>query len=58
MRGFYEDPVKNPIGLPSGKLEFYSDRLAQNFPDDNERGPYPKWVPGGPELRAGLTTKA
>jgi trimethylamine-N-oxide reductase (cytochrome c) len=46
---FYNDPVKNPLGTPSGKLEFYSDRLAENFPEDNERGPMPKWVIGGPE---------
>jgi anaerobic selenocysteine-containing dehydrogenase len=46
--GFYKDPKNNPIALPSGKLEFYSERLATNFPDDNERGPYPKYVIGGP----------
>lgn len=45
---FYNDPVKNPLKTPSGKLEFYSQRLADNFPDDNERNPLPKWVPGGP----------
>ena len=36
MRKFYEDPVKNPLGTPSKKLEFYSERLAKNFPDDKE----------------------
>jgi molybdopterin guanine dinucleotide-containing S/N-oxide reductase-like protein len=46
--GFYTDPVKNPLPTPSGKLEFYSQRLADNFPDDKERGPVPHWVPGGP----------
>ncbi len=49
MSAFYEDPVKNPLVTPTGKLEFYSQRLADNFPDDNERGPYPKWIEGGPE---------
>ena len=44
---FYRDPVNNPLGTPSGKLEFYSERLAEHFPDDNERGPMPKWVTGG-----------
>ena len=29
---------------PSGKLEFYSQRLADHYPDDNERAPLPKWV--------------
>jgi trimethylamine-N-oxide reductase (cytochrome c) len=46
--GFYEDPDNNPLQTPTGKLEFYSDRLAENFPDDEERGPYAKWVVGGP----------
>ncbi len=45
---FYTDPVNNPLGTPSGKLEFTSKRLAEYFPDDDERGPYPKWVVGGP----------
>jgi anaerobic selenocysteine-containing dehydrogenase len=41
---FYKDPVKNPLPTPSGKLEFYSERLAMNFPDDKERPPTPKWI--------------
>ena len=45
---FYNDPSANPIGTPSGLLEFYSERLATNFPDDNERPPYPQWIEGGP----------
>ena len=32
LRKFYEDPEKNPLPTPSGKLEFYSERLAKNFP--------------------------
>jgi trimethylamine-N-oxide reductase (cytochrome c) len=44
LRKFYEDPGKNPLETPTGKLEFYSQRLADHFPDDNERGPLPKWV--------------
>jgi trimethylamine-N-oxide reductase (cytochrome c) len=39
--------VNNPLTTPSGKLEFYSERLAESFPDDKERGPMPKWVAGG-----------
>jgi trimethylamine-N-oxide reductase (cytochrome c) len=45
---FYNDPEKNPLDTPSGLLEFYSERLEENFPDDEERGPYPKYVTGGP----------
>ena len=47
MRKFYEDPENNPLTTPSGKLEFYSQRLAEHFPDDEERPPYPKWIPYG-----------
>jgi trimethylamine-N-oxide reductase (cytochrome c) len=48
LRKFYEDPEANPLDTPSGKLEFYSQRLAEHFPDDKERGPYPKYIIGGP----------
>jgi molybdopterin guanine dinucleotide-containing S/N-oxide reductase-like protein len=44
LRKFYDDPKANPLGTPSGKLEFYSERLARHFPDDKERGPIPKWI--------------
>ena len=43
-RKFYEDPEENPLPTPSGKLEFYSERLAKHFPDDKERPPIPKWI--------------
>jgi molybdopterin guanine dinucleotide-containing S/N-oxide reductase-like protein len=44
---FYQDPLKNPLHTPSGKLEFYSERLAKNFPADDERPPLPKWIEKG-----------
>jgi molybdopterin guanine dinucleotide-containing S/N-oxide reductase-like protein len=44
---FYQDPVKNPLDTPSGKMEFYSAALAEHFPDDKERPPNPKWIEGG-----------
>jgi anaerobic selenocysteine-containing dehydrogenase len=47
LREFYDDPEANPIPTPSGKLEFYSERLYKNFPDDKERPPYPKWIEKG-----------
>ena len=47
FRLFYEDPEKNPLPTPSGKLEFYSERLAKHFPDDEERPPVPHWVEKG-----------
>ncbi|MBN1460054.1 MAG: molybdopterin-dependent oxidoreductase, partial [Armatimonadetes bacterium] len=45
---FYEDPEKHPLSTPTGKLEFCSTGLAENFPDDDERPPVPKWIPKGP----------
>ncbi|HHV63613.1 MAG TPA: molybdopterin-dependent oxidoreductase [Peptococcaceae bacterium] len=44
---FYQDPEANPLGTPSGKLEYYSERLAEFFPDDEEREPTAKWMPYG-----------
>lgn len=51
MREFYEDPENNPLDTPSGKLEFYSEALAEHFPDDQERPPIAKWIIGGPESK-------
>jgi molybdopterin guanine dinucleotide-containing S/N-oxide reductase-like protein len=45
---FHDDPEKHPLKTPSGKLEFFSRRLADNFPDDQERPPLPKWIETGP----------
>jgi len=44
---FAEDPEKNPLLTPSGKLEFYSTSLEHFFPGDDERPPYPKFIPYG-----------
>jgi len=44
MIDFYKDPLAHPLRTPSGKLEFYSERLAKHFPDDQERPPIPKWI--------------
>ncbi|OGO42943.1 MAG: dehydrogenase [Chloroflexi bacterium RBG_16_60_22] len=47
MGAFYADPGKNPLNTPSGKLELFSQRLAEHFPHDEERPPYPRWIPHG-----------
>jgi len=47
LRKFADDPEKNPISTPTGKLEYYSQRLADNFPDDKERPPVPHWIERG-----------
>jgi trimethylamine-N-oxide reductase (cytochrome c) len=44
LRAFAEDPDGRPLSTPTGKLEFTSTKLAEIFPDDEERPPYPKWV--------------
>lgn len=51
---FYEDPEKNPLSTPSGKIEFYSERLANSFPGDKERPPVPRWIPRGEYHQEGL----
>lgn len=48
MRQFYEDPENFPLDTPTGKLEFYSEALEKNFPEDKERQPIAKWIIGGP----------
>jgi anaerobic selenocysteine-containing dehydrogenase len=57
LRLFYEDPKKNPLETPSGKLEFYSQRLADHFPHDEERPPSPKWIEKGPSHDERLSSK-
>jgi molybdopterin guanine dinucleotide-containing S/N-oxide reductase-like protein len=47
LRKFAEDPENNPLSTPTGKLEYYSERLAKNFPDDKERQPVPHWIERG-----------
>jgi trimethylamine-N-oxide reductase (cytochrome c) len=45
---FYNDAAKNPLTTPSGKIEFVSSLLLENFPDDKERCPLAHYVRGGP----------
>ena len=47
MNDFYRDPEHHALTTPSGKIEFYSERLAAHFPDDDERQPLPKWIEKG-----------
>ncbi len=44
---FYEDPENHPLTTPTGRIEFYATGLAEHFPDDDERGPVPRWIPAG-----------
>ncbi|MFC1875592.1 molybdopterin-dependent oxidoreductase, partial [Chloroflexota bacterium] len=45
---FYNDPGNNPLRTPSGKLEFESQLLKENMPDDKERPPVARYILGGP----------
>ena len=54
---FFEDPEKNPLSIPSGKLEFYSSRLAEHFPDDIERPPSLWWIEHGRVTTKGSPAK-
>ncbi|MEM2559677.1 MAG: molybdopterin-dependent oxidoreductase [Candidatus Bathyarchaeia archaeon] len=54
LRPFYEDPERNPLSTPSGKIEFYSKRLAEHFPDDKERPPAPHYIPYGESWQESL----
>ena len=47
LYNFYLDPIANPLPTPSGKLEFYSEKLAEHFPSDVERPSIPKWIERG-----------
>ncbi|MBN1189726.1 MAG: molybdopterin-dependent oxidoreductase [Dehalococcoidales bacterium] len=47
LRKFSEDPENNPISTPTGKLEYYSQRLADHFPDDKGRPPVAHWIESG-----------
>ncbi len=44
---FVENPEKNPLETPTGKIEFYATAIAKHFPDDDERPPVPHWIPYG-----------
>jgi trimethylamine-N-oxide reductase (cytochrome c) len=54
MRSFYENPEGNPLRTPSGKIEFYSKRLAEHFPEDKERPPVPHYIPYGESWQESL----
>jgi trimethylamine-N-oxide reductase (cytochrome c) len=45
LRRFYE--TGTGLKTPSGKIEFYSERLARNFPNDNERPPVAHYIAEG-----------
>ncbi len=55
LRRFHE--TATGLETPSGKIEFYSQRLAENFPDDQERPPVPHYISEGETHQESLTSK-
>jgi len=47
MAEFVANPGAHPLETESGKIEFYSERLAGQFPEDKERPPVPHWIAYG-----------
>ena len=47
FKNFCDDPANNSLQTPSGRLEFYSIGLHENFYGDDERPPVPHWIPYG-----------
>ncbi len=60
LQWFYNKPSidtpKDGLVTPSGKIEFYSQLLAQNFPNDKERPPVPQYIAEGPTHQESLTS--
>ncbi len=45
LKAFYDDPVKNPLSTPSGKIEIYSQRIADFWgTSDPTAPPIPKYI--------------
>jgi trimethylamine-N-oxide reductase (cytochrome c) len=46
LKPFYEDPKKNPLETPSGKIEIFSQKLFEEYGADNpEIPPVPHYIP-------------
>ncbi len=54
LRNYYESP--GGLETPTGKIEFYSQRLASKFPDDEERPPSARYIAEGPTHQESITS--
>ena len=52
---FSEEPDKNRLKTPSGRIEFFAQNLARHFPDDKERPPVPHWIAYGESHQESLS---
>ncbi|MEM3395677.1 MAG: molybdopterin-dependent oxidoreductase [Conexivisphaerales archaeon] len=44
---YWKLPEGSGLTTPTGKIEFYSTAIAENFPNDMERPPVPHYIPYG-----------
>jgi len=57
LKLFADDPDMYWLETPTGKIEYYSNTLATIFPDDDVRGPYPKWIEETEEHKDRITSE-
>ena len=48
LHGFHDDPVKNPLNTPTGKIEFYSTPIAKFYGPDGKTMPPHTAYPANP----------
>ncbi len=44
MSEFRKDPEHHRLATPTGLMEIYSTTIAETWPGDDQRAPYPQWV--------------
>jgi anaerobic selenocysteine-containing dehydrogenase len=57
LKGFHDEPESHPLKTPSGKVEFFSQNLAEHFPGDPERPPVPHWIEKGESHNEALSSE-
>jgi trimethylamine-N-oxide reductase (cytochrome c) len=53
---YYQMSEGSGLDTVSGKIEFFSQNIFQNFPNDQERPPVPHYIPYGPSHQESLVT--
>jgi molybdopterin guanine dinucleotide-containing S/N-oxide reductase-like protein len=58
LQGFHDDPAHNALNTPSGKVEIFSQRVADFFGSNNEQAQaIPKYLPSLEDTDATLSAK-